>query len=72
MTMNSSTRVRELTDKEMASVAGGVIGAILGYSAPLPYSLFSNGRNCTWYNTTPSGNISLAPTGYGTCQNSYY
>ena len=72
MTTNSLRPMRELTDNEMASVAGGVIGAIPGYFAPLPSSLFAAGGTCSWYNTTPPGSPSyLAPTGYGTCQNNY-
>jgi hypothetical protein len=73
MKTNSPTHVRELTDKEVASVAGGVIGAIPGVTdhAQLPAGLFVSGSTCSWHNTTPSGNISLAPTGYGICQNDY-
>jgi hypothetical protein len=62
MKTNSSNNLRELTDKEGALVAGGVIGAIPGYSAPLPYCLFASGATCTWNSNT----------GTGTCQNSYY
>jgi hypothetical protein len=72
MMTNLPTHVHELTDKEVASVAGGVIGAIPGYSAPLPASLFASGGSCTWQNTTPSGLSYLAPTGYGYCSTSYY
>jgi len=71
MKTNSSTHVRELTDNEMAAVAGGIVGAIPGVTdhASLPSSLFAAGGTCSWYNTTPSRNLSLAPTGYGICQN---
>jgi bacteriocin-like protein len=68
MNTNSPKDMRELSDNEMASVAGGVLGAIPGYEAPLPWSLFASGATCTWHDT---GGYP-APTGYGTCQNSYY
>jgi hypothetical protein len=45
MTTNSLTHVRELTDKEVASIAGGtVLGAIPGVTnhPVLPLSLFAN------------------------------
>jgi hypothetical protein len=54
--------MRELTDDELATAAGGVIGAIPGYSVSLPYCLFTSGADCTWNSNT----------GTGTCQNSYY
>jgi hypothetical protein len=62
MKANSPTDMRELTDDELATAAGGVIGAIPGYSVPLPYCLFTSGADCTWNSNTETG----------TCQNSYY
>jgi hypothetical protein len=60
MNTNSPMDMRELTGNETALVAGGaVLGAIPGYSAPLPSGLFVNGGMCTWIN------------GSGTCQSNY-
>jgi len=51
MKTNSSSEMRELTDIEATSVGGAVLGAIPGYSASLPNSLFASGAACTWFDT---------------------
>ena len=43
MKTNSSSEMRELTENEMASVAGGILGAIPGYHVALPAELFVSG-----------------------------
>jgi hypothetical protein len=61
MKTNSSRLMRQLSDNEMASVAGGVIGAIPGYHVALPAGLFVTGGIYT----------SQAGVRGGTVQNTY-
>jgi hypothetical protein len=63
MKKNSPINMRELTGNETASVAGGVLGAIPGYSAPLPSGLFVSGYRYTTFPGVPGGIVKNDYTG---------
>lgn len=55
MKTNSLRDMRELTGKEVTSVAGGLLGEIPGYHVSLPDSLFVNGAICFEVGGQPGG-----------------
>jgi hypothetical protein len=63
MKTNLLRDMRELTDKEVTSVAGGLLGEIPGYNVSLPAGLFVDGYSTTTHDGVPGGTVQNLYTG---------